>query len=1318
MENLKILIGSHASLNDLAASSQLIKKIFVNSSLNSPTNSILSFYVSSTITLHNDDSFQITRNTFSKNIERINIFSPDICYFYLFANIVYLEFVLKILQKLNSVYIIHIMDDFLESERLLDYKKYLQLYILVEKIIQKANVCYAISEKMAEHFSQLFKTKFFVLHNFQTKKEIHRTASIEFKKNKNFYKILYSGGVTDKFNSDSLKSFAHVVSQLSTQIPLLFEIRTIYRDYNKIISWTKEFNNLQITCIDETDSYVQSLLSANLLLFSQNFKQETINFMRYSLGNKLPEYLATQVPIIAYGPKEITTFSYLKQKNAAICLFEENKEKLANILTSLYEKKIDLKKIQKNAQMLLMSEFLEDKQLFSFENVLYALLPKKINDKQRNSSLNKYTVVGVHDFYPSKSIIHEFGKRKQGIFKQSLLNRPLVTVITVVKNAEKTIQQTIDSIKYQTYKNIEYILIDGASTDNTINIIKENQDSVDYCISEPDSSMYDAMNKGLSLSHGDYIIILNADDYFSLTAIENLLNNAIKTNCDISYGIMHKVDQFGKFLNICHNYNADDKIYIWGMIMCHEASLISARTYNTFGYYDLKYKLASDYAYFLNAHDKKATFSKIDEVVVYFRNTGISNTNKEKYLEEQSKLRKNFFPFIEEEDDDMLLDCCKITSINLLHLLEKYKMYDRRLESALYCLLYEEGKLYKDFNKLLHRAIIIGNGSSLCGFDFKNKLKGVPTFGMNAAYRYWDRINWYPDYYCCLDLVVGLSHKNEIKRIIENSDEYGIKKFLLRDNLIQEIGEIKNKYKIINFENINKNFCFLTESKITTGSHTAAWAAEMGFQNIILLGMDSNYVEVLPEASSYEPNKLVIQETPKHNPNYFFDDYQQKGDKYHVPNTNPQSMTHRISWKNLSHTFAKYDILVINANLQSKLEYYHKIEFDKANKYITQIREQKSILTSIEVPNNSKFNEDDILMNYFADFKGTMIEVGTHYGSDTAKYLALGWKVHGFEPDENNRTICAAKNIFNKNFTLNSFAVSDISEKEVDFFTSNESTGISSMNAFHSTHTLTKKVKTITLKDYIKKEKIQKVDCLRIDTEGFDLMVLKGFPFEKMQPEVILCKFEDNKTLSLGYSTVDMIRFLEDKDYTVYVSEWCPILKYGTPHAWKQLFKAPGILFSPNSWGNLLAFKKDPGEEKIKELALQKPKIPPITEQKLTLPKLITLNYVNSLKKLCQYNRFKDQADIKRKAIDTYIKSIGIHSKEFYFFKLPVFKILKNQTEKYLLLDTIPLYAKIKAPKEYRFTLFGLQLFRKIKSKEHWRLYILWLEVFRISYKK
>lgn len=107
--------------------------------------------------------------------------------------------------------------------------------------------------------------------------------------------------------------------------------------------------------------------------------------------------------------------------------------------------------------------------------------------------------------------------------------QPLISIVTVVRNGEKHIAHTIKSVTNQTYKNIEYIIIDGVSVDNTLNIIKEYEKSIYYWRSEPDKGVYDAMNKGAKVASGDYLLYLNADDYLaSDTIVEEVVSKIVK----------------------------------------------------------------------------------------------------------------------------------------------------------------------------------------------------------------------------------------------------------------------------------------------------------------------------------------------------------------------------------------------------------------------------------------------------------------------------------------------------------------------------------------------------------------------------------------------------------------------------------------------------------------------------------------------------------------------------------------------------------------------------------------------------------------------
>lgn len=191
-------------------------------------------------------------------------------------------------------------------------------------------------------------------------------------------------------------------------------------------------------------------------------------------------------------------------------------------------------------------------------------------------------------------------------------------------------------------------------------------------------------------------------------------------------------------------------------------------------------------------------------------------------------------------------------------------------------------------------AFVLGNGPSLKDVDL-HRLSPYATLGMNAAYRHWDRINWRPTHYACLDTVVGMSHLDGIRRLIrEGRGEVAdfpagvrpIGQFALRANVIEALGADADDARVINFDALRARTPLLKPGAITTGSHSLLWMAHLGYGPIILLGIDGNYKEIVSGAKRKGGIVLEIVEQQA-NPNYFFDDYQQPGDRYNVPNPRP-----------------------------------------------------------------------------------------------------------------------------------------------------------------------------------------------------------------------------------------------------------------------------------------------------------------------------------------------------------------------------------------------------------------------------------------------
>lgn len=204
----------------------------------------------------------------------------------------------------------------------------------------------------------------------------------------------------------------------------------------------------------------------------------------------------------------------------------------------------------------------------------------------------------------------------------------------------------------------------------------------------------------------------------------------------------------------------------------------------------------------------------------------------------------------------------------------------------------------------------------------------------------------------------------------------------------------------------------------------------------------------------------------------------------------------------------------------------------------------------------------------------TMLDVGAHHGSTCIPFARKDWKVYAFEPDVENRVVLEERRGDLNNIHIDSRAVSDESNQNVAFYTSDVSTGISGLSSFHDSHRKAAEVKTIRLDDFCNQHDIQKVDFLKIDTEGYELMVLKSYDWKhQVHPQFIIAEFENRKTIPLGYTLNDLIQFLEDKGYAVLISEWHPIIEYGRTHKWSRFTWDQESVTNERAWGNIIACK-------------------------------------------------------------------------------------------------------------------------------------------------
>lgn len=198
---------------------------------------------------------------------------------------------------------------------------------------------------------------------------------------------------------------------------------------------------------------------------------------------------------------------------------------------------------------------------------------------------------------------------------------PLVSIITVVYNGVAHLEKTILSVLNQTYPNIEYIIIDGGSTDGTLDIIRRYDDRLDYWVSEPDKGIYDAMNKGIALATGEVIGLLNAGDWYLEDVIQELVSQ-IQAEPAIYYG---DALIFYPDLNEQRLAKANLNGLRYHMSICHQATFVSREIYRQFGYYNTTYKLAADYDFLSKCYRAKNSFKYLGKTVVVFLSGGTSD---------------------------------------------------------------------------------------------------------------------------------------------------------------------------------------------------------------------------------------------------------------------------------------------------------------------------------------------------------------------------------------------------------------------------------------------------------------------------------------------------------------------------------------------------------------------------------------------------------------------------------------------------------------------------------------------------------------------
>jgi len=225
--------------------------------------------------------------------------------------------------------------------------------------------------------------------------------------------------------------------------------------------------------------------------------------------------------------------------------------------------------------------------------------------------------------------------------------KPKVSIITVTYNAENFLEKTIQSVLTQTYENIEYIIIDGGSKDGTLDLIKKYEGSIDFWKSEKDEGLYDAMNKGIKYSTGEYLWFMNAGD--EIYAKDTLEKNFEKSNkADIYYGETKYYDLQGKYLGLRSEETPHKlperlswKSMAYGMVVCHQAIIVKKDI--AVAYKHQKYPFSADIDWVIEVLKRAKTIINTQEVLAKYLQGGFSRKHLKSSLTDRFSILRYHF---------------------------------------------------------------------------------------------------------------------------------------------------------------------------------------------------------------------------------------------------------------------------------------------------------------------------------------------------------------------------------------------------------------------------------------------------------------------------------------------------------------------------------------------------------------------------------------------------------------------------------------------------------------------------------------------------
>ena len=220
--------------------------------------------------------------------------------------------------------------------------------------------------------------------------------------------------------------------------------------------------------------------------------------------------------------------------------------------------------------------------------------------------------------------------------------KPLLSVITVVFNNANYISEAIDSVLNTNRKDVQYIIIDGASTDGTVDIIKSYGDKISKFVSEPDEGLYDAMNKGVGLADGEYIAFINADDYYVDGELGKVIEELYEKKPDVLYADLDYIDNERKVKRCWRpgRFRAENLSDLW--IPPHPTTFMTRELFTSAGGFNLRFRLAADYDLMLRVLSTSKKVHYLDTVLVKMRLGGVSNISWSNIYKQNLEIARSY----------------------------------------------------------------------------------------------------------------------------------------------------------------------------------------------------------------------------------------------------------------------------------------------------------------------------------------------------------------------------------------------------------------------------------------------------------------------------------------------------------------------------------------------------------------------------------------------------------------------------------------------------------------------------------------------------